>query len=143
MPSDSTVPSAGGQASEPGLPVPPQPELPFSRSRCWPAVDPGYRPSAGSLEPQIVSVRLAGHVSAVCPLGFASPSRTRAVDVPPSCPANHMSSTAFALPIHGPASTGLSLLITTMVFGFAAATALIRSTLAADIAVTAEIVWPS
>ena len=66
----------------------------------------------------------------------------RAVDVPPSWPANHMSSTAFALPIHE-VSTGLSLLITTIVFGFAAATALIRSTFAADIAVTAEIVWPS
>ena len=35
------------------------------------------------------------------------------------------------------------MLITTIVFGFAAATALIRSTFAADMAVTAEIVWPS
>src|ERR1051326_8621870 len=54
-----------------------------------------------------------------------------------------MSSTALALPIQGAVSTGLSLLITTIVFGLAAATALIRFTFAADIAVTAEIVWPS
>src|ERR1051325_10959505 len=54
-----------------------------------------------------------------------------------------MSRTAFALPIHGAMSTGLSLLMTTIVFGFAAATALIRFTFAADICSTAEIVWPS
>src|SRR5215472_4116783 len=32
-----------------GSPVPEQPALPLSRSRCWPAVLPGYRPFAGSL----------------------------------------------------------------------------------------------
>src|SRR5690348_3447803 len=53
-----------------------------------------------------------------------------------------MSSTACALPIHD-VSTGLSLLMTTIVFGFDAATALIRLTWAADIAFTAEIVCPS
>src|SRR5262249_45543748 len=40
-------------------------------------------------------------------------------------------------------STGLSLLMTTIVFGFAAETAVIRFTWAADIAFTAEIVCPS
>jgi hypothetical protein len=52
-----------------------------------------------------------------------------------------MSSSDLTLPIQE-VSTGLSLLSTTMVFGFAAATALMRLTFAADIAFTAEMVWP-
>src|SRR6185437_640420 len=64
----------------------------------------------------------------------------RAVDVPPSCPANHISSTDFTFgPIHD-VSTGLAVFSTTIVFGFAAATALIRSMLACDSALTQEIV---
>src|SRR5512138_1856852 len=106
------------------------PGRPLSRSRCGPVVSPGYSGCVW-LYPQIVSVALAGHVREVCPLGLAWPSSSRAVDVPPSWPANHISSTDRTLPIQG-SSTGLVVLRTTMVFGLAVATALTRLVLAAD-----------
>src|SRR5262249_38796609 len=133
IPSDSTVPSAGIEQA------PAQPPFPFSRSGCTPALLPGYSPLAGSLYPQIVSFGLAGHVSAVWPLGLAWPSRMRAVDVPPSWPANHIASRDLTLPTQG-VTTGFWLLTTTIVFGFAAATAVIRLTFAGESCRTAETV---
>src|SRR5579871_952261 len=58
----------------------------------------------------------------VCPLGSASPRSSRAVDVPPSSPENHISSTDLTLPTQG-IRTGLVVLSTTTVLGLAAATA--------------------
>src|SRR5713101_4371110 len=87
----------------------------------------------------MVSVALAGQVSEVCPLGLARPSRRRAVDVPPSWPANHISSTLLTLLRQG-VSTGFAVLSTTTVFGLAAATALMRLVLSADSEIGAEMV---
>src|SRR5205823_10709096 len=62
-----------------------------------------------------------------------------AVEVPPSWPENHMSSSDLTLPRNG-RSTGLVVLSTTTVFGFRAATALTRLIWAGEIELTAEIV---
>src|SRR5215469_4806892 len=75
----------------------------------------------------------------VWPLGSARPSSSRAVDVPPSSPENHISRTDFTLPSHG-ISTGLVVLRTTTVFGLAAATASTSWVLAADSDSGAEMV---
>src|SRR5260370_36924515 len=58
----------------------------------------------------------------VWPPGLARPSSSRAVEVPPSSPENHISSTDFTLPTQG-ISAGLAVLSTTTVFGLAVATA--------------------
>src|ERR1035437_6943115 len=75
----------------------------------------------------------------VWPPGLARPSSSRAVDVPPSSPENHISRTDRTLPTHG-ISTGLAVLSTTTVFGFAAATASTSWVLAAVSDAGAEIV---
>src|SRR3954471_18992705 len=85
----------------------------------------------------MVSVTFFGQVIDECPPGLARPSRTRAVAVPPSWPANHISSTLLTFGNHG-ISTGLPVSMTTIVFGFAAETALIRFVLAADSCVGAD-----
>ncbi len=91
-----------------------------------------------SLYPQIVSAALAGNVIGICPLGFARPRSNRAVDVPPSSPENHISRTDLTLLIQG-IRTGFVVLSTTTVFGFAAATALMRLVLALESDAGAEI----
>src|SRR5215472_9687150 len=75
----------------------------------------------------------------VCPPGSARPSSSLAVEVPPSSPENHISSTDFTPPIHG-IRIGLVVLSTTTVFGFAAATASTRAVLDALSDSGAEIV---
>ena len=116
--------------------VPPGP--PLRRSRCGPVVSPGYS-GVVSLYPQIVSVALAGQLMSVWPLGLARPSSSRAVEVPPSSPENHISRTDLTLPSQG-ISTGLVVLSTTTVFGFAAATASTSAVLAGVSDSGAEIV---
>ena len=60
------------------------------------------------------------------PPGFTLPYSTFAVAVPPSWPGYHISRMAFTEDAHG-ISTASPVLSTTTVFGFAAATAAIRS----------------
>src|SRR3954468_17267116 len=90
----------------------------------------------------MVSVPFFGQVIDEWPPGLAWPSRTRAVAVPPSWPANHISSTLLTFGNHG-ISTGFPVSMTTIVFGLAAETALIRFVLAADSCVGPEIVVPA
>src|SRR5215469_11597277 len=75
----------------------------------------------------------------VWPLGLARPSSSRAVEVPPSSPENHMFRTDLTLPIHG-IRIGLEVFSTTTVFGFAAETASMSCVLAAFSDSGAEIV---
>src|SRR6478736_2294800 len=89
----------------------------------------------------MVSVAFLGHVIEECPLGLARPSSSRAVEVPPSWPANHISSTDLTLSNHG-ISTGFAVFMTTIVFGFAAATALTSLLDASESCTGAEIVVP-
>src|SRR6478736_4261842 len=79
----------------------------------------------------MVSVAFLGHVIEECPLGLARPSSSRAVEVPPSWPANHISRTDLTLSNHG-ISTGLAVFMTTIVFGLAAATAATSLLLASE-----------
>src|ERR1700722_14184405 len=87
----------------------------------------------------MVSVALAGQLISVWPLGLARPSSSRAVEVPPSSPENHISRTDLTLPSHG-ISTGFVVFKTTTLFGFAAATASTSWVLAAVSDSGAEIV---
>src|SRR5436305_3125714 len=64
-----------------------------------------------------VSVPFLGHVSTVWPLGSAWPSSRRAVAVPPSEPAFHISRIALTLSAHGSTTTGSAVLSTTTVLG--------------------------
>src|SRR3954454_7738678 len=58
--------------------------------------------------------------------GFTSPNRSAAIALPSSWPGNHACSTLFTWPSHG-ITMGPPVVSTTTVFGFAAATALTRS----------------
>src|SRR6266699_2110805 len=74
-------------------------------------------------------LRLAGKVTGRCPPGSVWPNRTLASDVPLLWPGYQASSTAAAWGSHGIA-TGAPASITTIVFGFAAATASMSSSCA-------------
>ncbi len=74
-------------------------------------------------------LRLAGKVTGRCPLGSVWPKRTLASDVPLLWPGYQASSTPATWDSQGIA-TGAPALITTTVFGFAAATASISSSCA-------------
>src|SRR5260221_2862335 len=74
-------------------------------------------------------IRLAGKVTGRCPPGSVWPNRTLASDVPLVWPGYQASTTAATWDSHGIA-TGAPALITTTVFGFAAATAWMSSSCA-------------
>ena len=69
---------------------------------------------------------LSGNVTGSFPPGLALPSNRSAVAIPPVCPGYHISRIDLTDEAHG-IRTGSPVLSTTIVFGFAAETAVIRS----------------
>src|SRR3954453_11083218 len=98
----------------------------FRRSPCVPVLSPAYSGAFGAYA-QIVSGSRSGQVVVRWPLGFAWPSSSRAVAVPPSLPGYQVSSTDFTESRHG-MRTATSLFRTTAVLGLALAMVWMRST---------------